>query len=930
MSLIGKLGRAGLGIALLVAFAVLFVLFSFFPELLWFESFGYSEVLWFTLLAKIKLFFVFAGISYFVLRLNLNIAYRISRSISSASPPPQFKGPFRYLNRIFQEFSQFRAQSQVAAASGRAYTILMKIGIVVISILMGLIARHWWEPAYLWLNQSAYGVVDPVFGLDISFYFFSLPVIQVVQNWLVVLVFLSIVISGWVYFSQNILAYLFSSVDPSKIKRHMFVLFGVLLGLMAVGVFITQLELLFSDVGSVYGAGYTDVHARLFGYRVVMWALVIQALLMLIFAFRGNVAIPVLSLGVVVAVWIVLIQIYPGLVQSYVVSPNEIQKELPFIERNVAFTRMAYGLDRIKEINYPANASIGKKEFRENASVFNNIRLWNPGPLKQTFKQLQEIRLYYEFGNVDVDRYRLNGNLEQVMLSAREMDTSQLANQAQTWVNKHLVYTHGYGAVMSPVSQITPEGLPYFYVKDLPPQSRLGFEITRPEIYFGERKSESYVIVNTKQPEFNYPKGSSNSFSKYSGTGGVVLDSIWKRLIYAASYSDIKILISSYIKPESRILYDRQIGTIVRKITPFISFDGDPYLVLTPEGRMVWMLDGYTASDKFPYSEPFRGVLNYIRNSVLVSLDAYSGELIYYIKDESDPIIRAYAGIFPKMFRPLSDLPDSLRAHIRYPKDIFRIQSRIYSTYHMSDPQVFYNREDLWAIPKETYGEQERIMDPYYIVNKGEDGSDRFDLILPFTPTNKNNMVGWLNAGSDPDTYGQLTVYKLPKERTIFGPMQIESRIDQDTEISKSLTLWGQIGSRVIRGNLMVIPFAGSLIYAEPIYLQATQSKLPELKQVILAHENKIVMADNLDDAVRQIVGESVGSRVQNALDDARDNGVQKLDALVDELLKSYQEFRIQSRSGNWKQFGESLSGIDAILGDIEKYRAIEKKKDRK
>ncbi|MFT5171311.1 MAG: uncharacterized membrane protein (UPF0182 family), partial [Candidatus Marinamargulisbacteria bacterium] len=473
------------------------------------------------------------------------------------------------------------------------------------------------------------------------------------------------------------------------------------------------------------------------------------------------------------------------------------------------------------------------------------------------------------------------------------------------------------GVCMTPVNEVTSEGLPSFYIRDIPPISRQGFEIVRPEIYFGER-TDSYILVNTDQQEFDFPRGDRNVYTNYSGSGGIVLDSIFKRFIYAVKFSDLKILISTLIKPESRLLYDRSIMQIVSKIAPFIAFDRDPYVVVTESGRMVWMLDGYTVSDRFPYSEPFqRGGLNYIRNSVKVTVDAYNGATNFYVADKKDPIIQTLSAIYSGMFKSFDRMPLELKTHIRYPKDLFSVQANMFRTYHMTDTQVFYNREDLWAIPQETYEESEQTMEAYYMVTRlPQEKKDSFILLLPFTPTNKHNMISWLSAKCDLDDYGKLNVYKFPKKRMIYGPMQIESRIDQDTEISQKLTLWGQVGSRVIRGNLMVVPIEDSLIYVEPIYLQATQSKLPELKRTIFAYDDKIVMGKDLDDAISKLFDEKRDEK-RSELDSQEElfhGSRDTLSSLVDRLIGEYSNMKKALKETNWSEFGKKMTRVDKLF----------------
>jgi len=893
-----------------------------YPEFLWFESLGFESIWGFVLKSKIQSFSAFFLIAFLFLKLNISIANRICAKGVQTSDDVNFQPPFQFMNVMFKRYMLFRKESALASASSRAHKILINCLVVLIALMLGLVAKNWWQSFYAFFRQVPFNLTDPVFSKDVSFYIFSLPLFSNLQAWASLLLFITLALTGWIYFTKNILAYLFTTTKNSRIKIHIFSLISLFLLVFAFGVQIKMYALLQSPSGSVFGAGYTDVHANLIGYKILLISLVIEAILLVIWGFKSSLKVPAYFLGVIVVLWVVFNNIYPSIIQNFVVTPNEIQKETPYIERNINFTRLAYQLDDVQEVPFPGVKSLSPKDLAENQTTLSNIRLWNREPLKQTFKQLQEIRLYYEFDNVDVDRYIVNNKLRQVMLSARELDTTQLPSQAQTWVNQRLIYTHGYALCMSPVNEVTPEGLPYFFIKDLPPVSQLDFQVIRPEIYFGE-KTNQYVIANTNQPEFNYPKGETNEHNHYQGPGGVQLNSFTKRLIFALKFSEQKMLTSSYINKNSRLLFDRSIQLMVKKIAPFLVFDHDPYLVVTNDGRMVWMMDAYTVSNRFPYSKPYKGLINYIRNSVTVTIDTYTGETIFYIKDKTDPIIATYDRIYPDLFRPFSQMPANLKDHIRYPKDFFTIQSAMYQTYHMSDPQVFYNREDLWATPMEMYGEQVKVMEPYYIVTKlPNEKKASFVLMLPFTPANKNNMISWLSANCDLSDYGQLTVFKFPKERTIFGPMQVESRIDQHTEISQKLTLWGQKGSRVIRGNLMVIPIDDALIYAEPIYLQATQSELPELKRVILSYQDRIVMKRTIEEALAELIGQSgtILGDFKTPLPSAP-LSAKTINKLLDLLLLEHARFRQMGRTGNWQGFGQSLQNIDNLIENIKQYQ---------
>lgn len=823
-----------------------------YPEYLWFESFSFNQYWWTVFKTKTSFFGIGFLISFIWLILNFKIVKKYTER--PFQDHLDFNTPFAPFNVLLKKIWENAQKKNTVTVSSTLNSWLIKLGIFVLSILFGLTFRANWATLLAYFHQSPTGTVDPLFAKDLSFYFFTLPLLNSLHAWLTMMMILSIIIICWTYFSKNILFVIFSKHKYSpNIRRHVGFLLALFVALVGVGTYLGGFDLLYSQKGVVFGAGYTDTQIYLPVKYILTTLWFIEALLILAWAFNASLSYAVVGLAIIIVMTVGGTKFVPSIIQNYIVAPNEMRKEKEYIKHNIEYTRKAYGLDLVSTQQFPVKNNLSIKKLEQNEETLNNIRLWNAEPLKQTFGQLQEIRLYYEFANIDVDRYTLNGKLQQVMLSARELDVNQLSDQAQTWINRHLVYTHGFGACLSPVNEITPEGLPLFYIKDLPPVSTIGLSITRPEIYFGE-KTDEYAIVNTKQKEFDYPKGDSNVYASYAGQGGIALDSLLKRALFAYSLSDMKIFVSNLINNESRLLIDRNIQTITSRLAPFLDFDKDPYLVLTDEGRLVWIQDAYTSSSKYPYSEPFYRDVNYIRNSVKITIDAYSGETNFYIIDETDPFITTYAKMFPDFFKSKAEIPATIKKHLRYPKDLFTIQSLMLRTYHMTDPQVFYNREDLWNIPKEKYGESEQTMKPYYMVTKlpGQDVSS-FILMLPFTPTNKNNMISWLAVDCDGDNYGKATLFKFPKEKTIYGPMQIESRIDQDTDISQKLTLWGQVGSRVIRGNLMVVPVEESLIYVEPIYLQATQSKMPELKRVIFGYHDTIVMEKTLPDGIEAV-----------------------------------------------------------------------------
>jgi uncharacterized membrane protein (UPF0182 family) len=611
---------------------------------------------------------------------------------------------------------------------------------------------------------------------------------------------------------------------------------------------------------------------------------------------------------------------YPALLQRFRVAPNEAAAERPFIERNIKFTRLAYGLDKIETKEFPAEDQLTPADLKRHETTIANIRLWDHRPLLATYAQLQEIRPYYKFVDVDNDRYVIDGTYRQVMLSARELSHQHL--QSRNWINEHLTFTHGHGLVFGPVNQVTPSGQPEFFIKDIPPVTARSLKISRPEIYYGELAND-YVLVRTKAQELDYPAGDQNIYTTYQGRGGVGIGSLWRQLAFSAYYGTLRILLSRDLNSESRILYHRRIHERVKKIAPFIDFDRDAYLVIAEGGRLFWIIDGYTTSDRFPYSEPMRrDGKNYIRNSVKTVVDAYNGTVDFYLSDSVDSIIQSYAKIFPGLFKPLNTMPGELRAHLRYPQDLFSIQAHMYATYHMQDPQVFFNKEDLLSIPRRGIDGRDQEMEPYYtILSLPGEQKEEFVLLLPFTPNKRDNMRSWLAARSDGANYGKLLALEFPKAKLIYGPKQIDARIDQDTAISQQLTLWSQRGSQVIRGSLLAIPIEKSLLYIQPLYLAAEQGSLPELKRVIVAFGNQIAMEETLEQSLQRIFGVKPAQASQAAVATApaeitKDD--QNLPRLALEHFQRSQEFLKQ---GNWAGYGDELKKVETLLKQMQKNR---------
>jgi uncharacterized membrane protein (UPF0182 family) len=622
------------------------------------------------------------------------------------------------------------------------------------------------------------------------------------------------------------------------------------------------------------------------------------------------------------AAWLVIAffggSIYPGLLQRFAVEPNELTRERPYIAHTIEFTRRAFGLQDVLEADFDIAEEALPIDLAANDATITNIRLWDYRPLLRTYGQLQEIRLYYAFADVDVDRYVVDGDYRQVTLAVRELARDELPVTAQTWVNRHLVYTHGNGVVLSPVNEVREEGLPRLWVQDIPPRALFpSLEIDRPGIYFGEL-TEDYVVARTEEQEFDYPSGEQNVYTSYEGTGGVVLNSFLKRLTYAVRLGSSQLLLSDAITRESRLLWRRSLEQRVGTIAPFLRYDADPYPVII-DGRLVWILDAYTVSARFPYSEPIDtsyGRIAYIRNSVKVTIDAYDGTVRFYLRDPDDPVAATYAAIFPDLFRPVDEMPAGLVAHWRYPEGMFRIQAVKFQRFHMTDPQVFYNQEDLWAWPEEVVTGERMLIEPYYVIMQLPDGQEpEFMLMLPYTPSNKQNMVAWLYARSDAPQYGEMGVFKFPKQRLIYGPMQVESRIDQDPLISQQLSLWNQRGSQVIRGNLLVIPVEESILYVEPIYLQAEASQLPELRRVVVAYGNRIAMEETLAQGLAQVMAARPDEVPPGEPGEQPQLPVEgDVAELIRQADEHYQAAQVCLQAGDWTCYGEEMDALQAVL----------------
>jgi len=886
-----------------VALALLDVFIRYYGDWLWFENLGFAKVFTTIIWAKVLTFAAFALLFGIFAAVNIFFARRkgsYSRPMKLVSP----QGTVTPLELIFHEAHA---------------TLVWTLVILFLSGIMGLSASNSWMTFLQYIHHSQFGVADPIFSKDAGFYVFTLPFYSFLQKWFLAALFLVFIAVGLSYYLDQALAIQENAlfIHP-RVKSHLGVLGGLLFLNLAWSYRIQCYGLLNSSSGVVYGANYADVHAQLPAYWALLILSVVIALVLFLMPVLKKWKWVVYAIGLYFVALIGLSWIYPVIIQKYIVKPNELAKETPYIKNNIKFTRLGYGLDKALEQPFPLKDTLAYSDIEKNYATIHNIRLWDRRPLIQTYKQLQEIRLYYDFKSVDVDRYHFKDKYTEVALAARELAPSQLPAPARTWVNAHLVYTHGYGVVMSPVNEVTGDGMPKFIIQNIPPQSSNFIQVTRPETYYGEETDE-FTIVHTKTQEFDYPKGNQNVYTSYQGKGGVQISSLFRRLVYAVDLSDFNILLSGYITHDSRIMFHRIITDRDRTIAPFLAYDSDPYLVVGGDGHLYWIHDAYTTTSMFPYSEPVfweqsRNTFNYIRNSVKVVIDAYNGDVSYYVIDPSDPIVQTYRKIFPTLFKPIEAMPSFLRQHLRYPMDLFITQAQMYATYHMTDPQVFYNREDLWSIPHAVFSGVAQPILPYYIIMRLPDAkSEEFILMLPLTPSKKDNMVAWMCARCDGRDYGQLLIYTLSKDKLIYGPMQIEARINQQPSISAELTLWGQQGSSVIRGNLLVIPIEHSFIYVEPVYLQATQSQMPQLKRVIAVEDGRLMMEKNLDAALRAVFAvEGVPPAQQQKALSSSPTG--PLPAGAQEALDHYNKAMAYLKQANWAKYGEELSQLKQTL----------------
>ena len=783
-----------------------------------------------------------------------------------------------------------------------------------------------WDKVMLMLNSSPMGQVDPILGRDISWYLFNYPVFSALSGSLVGLLFLTVLVVAVGYGLSGAVKFHGKLWVAPKALKHFSILMAVYLIWFAVSRQLAAAEMLVTPSSSLFGAGYTDINVRLPLLRVLQIAALAMAVLSLSNLKLNKTRVFLTAPTVLIAISI-LGGAYGLVIQQFVVGPNQLARETPYLEHHIEATRRAYGLDNLEQVAYDISGEdLNADLIQKNQRTIDNIRLMDYRPLQQHYQQSQSLRLYYEFNEIDIGRYRLGDEYHQVMLALRELNVESLPDQAQTLINRHFKYTHGYGVVMSPVNRVTDNGHPTYFFRDIPVESEIDIPLERPEVYFGELTNE-FVVVNTRNGEFGYRGDDDESMVEYQGTDGVEL-SPFRRLLYAMKFRKPILLLSDEITPDSRILYDRNVTRRIQKIAPFLTLDGDLYPVVA-EGKIYWLADAYTTSSLYPYAQPTaRG--NYIRNSAKVVVDAYNGTVDIYKFDE-DPVISAWEQVFPGLIQDRSQFPTALEDHIRYPLDYFQTQAEILTTYHMTDPTDFYNREDVWEIPVENYRGAEVQVEPYYVTMQlpGKEDAE-FILMLPYTPLNRNNMIGWLAAGNDGDSYGQLQIYNFPRGQLVEGPSQIEAYINQDPDISQQLSLWDQGGSDVVRGNLLTIPVDGNILYIEPLYILAQSRSVPEMRQVIVFYDDVLVMERSLDLALEQIFGVIEGEEPSPT--DPTDPSVPgvggELQDLIDEINATYNEMEQAARDGRWSDYGDALDKLGQLLSDLQRQSDTESQPD--
>jgi hypothetical protein len=903
---------------------------SYYVDLLWFRSLGYGEVFWKTLTLQAGVFAAFAAATFFIL-------YGSFEALKRAHLPDLPEGHTIFIG----------GQPLKLPVGPVLRLIGLGLSLAIAAATGAAIMAQWPTLALFWDAPRTGGALDPIFGEPVNFFLFTLPAWQVIAGWLLTLALITCALAGFFILITG-----GARALAGRLSRGVMlpwggfsIAFAFLLLVIAVEVYIGRFERLLDDHTIFGGITYTDAHVTLTGMLVVCGALILGAVISAVNAVRVPRGRWLLAAIIPAAVCYFGVQGIAWYVSSFIVKPNELVREKPYIVFNTELTRQAYGLDKVTQRQFPAETTVEAADPQNNQATLQNIRLWDWRALQDTLRQIQEIRTYYDFPDIDIDRYNISGTTREVMLAARELNVDKLPESSRNWINEKLIYTHGYGITMNPVNGFTAEGLPTMILSNMPVQSTVpDLKVTRPEIYFGELTNTD-VYVKTRQKEFNYPQGESNNLTSYEGNGGIEIGGFLRRMIVALDQDDLaKLPFSDDVNKDSRLLMRRNIRDRVAALAPFLTFDPDAYIVLDDDGRLSWMMDAFTVSDSYPYSTHYRlgdNSINYMRNSVKVVIDAYDGTTTFYVFDPEDPIIAAYRRIFPSLFKDASAMPAGLRKHVRYPELLLKLQAEVYGLYHMTDAEAFYNREDLWTVATEVgmspSGDQTtQPMQPNFVLMKlpGEDGEE-FVEILPFTPANRNNLIGWIAGRSDGTQYGTSVVYNFPKTKLVDGPLQIEARIDQNAQLSGQLTLWNQQGSHVRRGALLVIPIGKALLYAEPIYLQAERSPMPELRLVVLALQDRLAYGPTFESALASLFGGAVSSLTATAASptaspaEARKAGISAgappamdLNALIAEAAKDLSDYQRLTADGKLGEAGQKLEDLKRAL---EKLNALKK-----
>jgi uncharacterized protein len=913
-------------VAAILVFLSLSRVLSVYISALWFGSLGYSSIFWYVFKAKLALFAVFTVLTALLLSATFLLFQRLfgaqafeSRTIILNNQSVQFS-PAKFIRPLSWGVS------------------------ILVGLIYGFQLKDDWRQFALYWHQPATTVHDPIFGKSLGFYLFSLPLYDALSGWLMGVTFI-ILVAALLYsllgLPQTVLK---PSVRWSSGAAFRAVCCALALFLLVLSwrTYLSRFPFLWEDHATFSGVTYTDANYTLPALLFVSIALIIAAIILLVNAFAARrFSLLLIALAIPLAVYVVGVLLIPSYVQSFIVKPNELERETPYISHNIEWTRRGFGLDQIESREFDPEPSTAAIDINNNRETLENIRLWDWRALQDTLRQIQAIRTYYDFPDVDVDRYTVSGHTRQMMTAPREINDEKLPPQSRNWINERLIYTHGYGITMNTANGFTPEGLPQFMLSNMPVQSTAPeIKVTRPEIYFGEL-TDRYVYVNTRQQEFDYPQGDTNATTKYQGTGGIRVGGWGRRMLLAWGLGDLsKLPFSDDVTSESRVLMRRTIREIVNGVAPFLIYDRDPYIVVSNDGRLFWMIDAYTESSYFPYSTHHNvadNSINYIRNSVKTVIDAYNGTVHFYVFDNQDPLLAAYRGIFPGLFRDASEMPADLRAHVRYPETLIRAQGEVYSLYHTHNPKVFFQREDVWSVAQHvtlnSEGKQQNTpIDPYFVLMQlpGEQQKNEFVLILPFTPANRNNMIGWMAGRSDGENYGKLVGYNFPSSRLIDGPTQIEARIDQNAQLSGQFTLWNAQGSQVLRGHLLVIPIGRSLMFVEPIYLQAQRSPMPELRLVVMATQEKLVYGQTFAEAMNNLFGEtatqpSPPSTGQQPPAEGAPQATptatppQNLQQLVNRAIQEFDDYQKLMSQGKYAEAGQKLEQHKHTLEEIRK-----------